>query len=705
MSLGGMPAYAKPLGHWPDGSPRRLLLVADGGEALPDTLALQATSDATISAPPTASATVFAASHDPQFYWERSALAIHWQGRKIELAMGMRVGGKFRWWEFCRLVTASRSDTCCEIQMAGSIPHLLCTGPELRKHVGYTYPGLHRHHWLSGMIYARLYYNGVCEIFARHVNSRFFDDGLPLDNAVPTVGVRLDGVTLDNPDILGDWDGEAKELSVGGVRVDLTNASHLVSPKQPGRFELADGFVVWQPYQGMELFGGLAPKQLTGDSFIVRAEQQTIPRGMSRTLRLSLSLNPNRSPRVARYMAPAWWYGLSEEFAPAPYLPVADKLDETLDRCRSFMKTSMVRNGFEDGNLPRGLHAMDEGRHEPSWEGEAAGAALLLAYRTGDASDYDDAMRIAYCFNDVYIDHAAKLVRMHGQAPNAFALPMARIHACVYAYLETGDAFCLDAARAVIDTSFWLHKNSWPRVAVGRDACFIRGAMLLYRMFNDPRALEIAKEAIGHVCAVQHPDGWFGDQGGGSGIHGFAAYVVKPWMGLMAVGGLLDYLELFPDGDETALACVKRFADWLMRERVPFDGGLGWGYQHLYNGQREYDCVITGKHHHLPGKTRWHMDYFARLMTFCTQRFRDRSYYQAWLVNYSAQAPQCGGDHGFAQSVQYLPWVQAMTCRATVDAEGVVHENPDPLIYPTPPAGKVMGPGTTVVKDRSAALV
>jgi hypothetical protein len=39
------------------------------------------------------------------------------------------------------------------------------------------------------------------------------------------------------------------------------------------------------------------------------------------------------------------------------------------------------------------------------------------------------------------------------------------------------------------------------------------------------------------------PDGSFGDQGGGAGIHGWNAYITKPWMGLMATGGMVDYIE------------------------------------------------------------------------------------------------------------------------------------------------------------------
>ena len=53
----------------------------------------------------------------------------------------------------------------------------------------------------------------------------------------------------------------------------------------PGQLDEADGFLVWQPYQGVELYGGDYAKKRTGDDYIWHAEQQIIPKGMARTVR------------------------------------------------------------------------------------------------------------------------------------------------------------------------------------------------------------------------------------------------------------------------------------------------------------------------------------------------------------------------------------------------------------------------------------
>jgi len=226
----------------------------------------------------------------------------------------------------------------------------------------------------------------------------------------------------------------------------------------------------------------------------------------------------------------------------------------------------------------------------------------------------------------------------------------------------------------VIETAYWIHKNSWPRHAIGRDACFIRGAMILYRFLGETGYLRIARDSITDVIASQRPNGSFGDQGGGTGIHQWGGYISKPWMGLMALGGVIDYLEMFPD-DEEATGCVKRFADWLMKERYDHDGVMGWSYQHDYNGLRQHFNARTGKGSDLLGNKLWHVDYLARMLPFCSLRYGKPAYMAAWEESFRAttlkENARQTGDHSAAQNVQYIPWIQARLWNATLTANGI----------------------------------
>lgn len=685
------PMYRNKIGNWisdKDEGARRLLLIADGHNQTPDTLGLtlqqgQGMDNNKENLPvPDVSMEVFETCQDPGFAWERHMVIISWQGKKIGLVMGLRTGDQVHWWEACRLVTLSEQASCREIEIGGAIPLDVYDTRDLSSYVGYENPYLHKHNWLNGNIYARLHNNGVCEIFAHHINSKFFDDGLDLKEAVPVIGFKVFSDQDIDEALLGPWTGDKSRINLGQASFDLSDARHLATADSPGRFDRDGDFIVWQPYEGCELYGGAAPKVILKDEFIFRATDKIIPRGMARTIRFSFSLS-DRSPAIARYVAPAWWYGVCEEFVPDALLPVSNDYDTLIESSRQYIREYIVRGGFEDGSVPRNVSKTksESNRCEPGWEGEMPGGQFLCAWRTGDAEDYDLAMRSAYVFTDVYVDHAVKAVRMHGFPPYGVSVPMNRVHGPVYAYLETGDPFLLRTSQSVIDTSYMTHKNSWPRLCIGRDACFIRGAVLLYRYFNDTHYLDMAKDAIKDVIASQNEDGSFGDQGGGTGVHQWAAYIIKPWMGLMAMGGVVDYLELHPD-EPDMLAAVKKFGDWLLRERFAHHlaksgkTAMGWSYQHYFKGDVLFRQSSAGEWKNLkdPNGPLWHVEYLARFLGFCSFAFSDPAYLDAWAESYEghyAESPQIRGDHGAVQVFQYIPWLQARLWNARLTDEGV----------------------------------
>ncbi|HVF09294.1 MAG TPA: hypothetical protein VNA16_00735 [Abditibacteriaceae bacterium] len=680
IALGARRTYCKPLGQWPgetELTPRRLLLIADGGSAAgadraPERISLSDQPASTEYSPPSAEFELFERSRDAAFVWERHLLRLRWGDKSVGLAMGLRTGAAVHWWETCRLVVLEETPQCLTVEMGGCIP-LVPTGlDDLIEHPGFSSPFLHKHNWLNGHIYARLHANGVCEVFAHHINSKFYDDGLALEDAVPVVGIRTDAGPHEIASLSGVWDGQRDELEVGGVRFDLSEAARLATPEQPGRLDAADGFLVWQPYQGVDIYGGKGALAKTGDAFLCHAEDHVIPRGVARTLRFSLSLS-DRSPRVVRYLAPAWWYGVCEEFMAEPLLPVANEYDEALDHVNQSVREHIVARGFEDGSVPAGSHGAPGARYESGWKGDMPYAQLLMAWRTGDAVDYENALRSAYYFTDVGVDHAAKMARMQGYPAGAFSVTLNRVQGCIAAYLETGDAYLVETAQAVLDNTFWTHKNAWPRMAVGRDACFISSAVLMYRYFASDHYQRMAYEACLTVHHAQKPDGSFGDQGGGAGIHGWGAYITKPWMGLLAVGGVLDYLELFPD-ESPLLDTVKKFADWLMAARFAHDGVMGWSYQHDYDGQTRYYEMYSARWVELPTPGLWHQETLGRLLTFCTLRFADPAYINAWAeshsaANYFSQMPM--HDYGVTAALQWLPWVQAKLWRARLGEKGM----------------------------------
>ena len=139
--------------------------------------------------------------------------------------------------------------------------------------------------------------------------------------------------------------------------------------------------------------------------------------------------------------------------------------------------------------------------------------------------------------------------------------------------------------------------------------------------------------------------------------------------GLLAINGVLDYLEIIDD-EPLFVDCVKRFADWLMSERTDRDGVLSWGYQHGYWGTRQHQQNFNGSVEELPSKARWHQDNIGRLMAFCALRFNRADYLDAWAESFAGFEGRTASDHGNSASLQFLPWVQAAVWRSTLGAEG-----------------------------------
>ena len=712
-SLQGQATAVKPLGQWYDAAgPRRLLLAADSGGQAPEHLTLTSGLVQPAAEPPAVEMETFAYAPAEDFhvmYWERSLLSIVWNGRRVGLAMGMRVHGEVHWWEYCNIDILSQSAQCIEVEMGGAIPHEVTT-PEMAAQLmrGEPMPYVHKHNWLNGHIYARLHANGVCEVYAHHVNSMFADDGADLPDAVPVLGIRVEEDEATLAAHCGSWDGSCQELTAGGVAFDLTDLARLATPEQPGNVEIVDGFLVLQPYLGMQLYGGDGLRSRPrDDKYYWRAEEQLIPRGRGRTLRFSLSLNSARSPRVARYLAPDWWYGLCEEFQPQSLLPVRNEFSEATDQARRWAHKYLIPAGFEEGILPNHSLADPSVRVTPGCEGDLPGTLFLSAYRTGDPLDYDCAVRAAYAFTDIIVDHAVNRVICWPFGPDAVALPLQRAGGPFFAWLETGDPYCLQTARAIIDTAYNWHMNSWPRRSIGRDCCCVHSMIHFYRYLGDTHYLTLAREFIHAIGVAQWPNGSFGDQGGGAGVHGSAAYLAKPWMGWIATMAILDYLEIIPD-DEEAFAIVQRFVDWLMSERAPRHtrenpdqvAGMGWTYMHNFKGKTlpgitMPDGPTTGAH-------LFHMNYLARLLPWFSFLTGDQRYFEAFMDSYEAETGPRSADYwnGVA-TFTFLPWLQDRLWNARLTKDGV-EAHPVYLGERTPATGTIATPDGPVTLSWSA---
>lgn len=662
----GMPTQHAALGRRPGGDavPRRVLLFGCG-EISKAAALTQGRAACGGFTGPGATVRVLDKRYASAMPWEVNELVLGSDAGELGLRVGLKVGDDCRWWQWVRLETIDDGPVCRTIRAKGAIP-VYWERPESpeAQEAGQgwaAYPWLHKHNHVRGEIVARCYANGVIELYVRHVNGRFFTEGGDLTGVIPIIGFRAEG---------GDWPTDVEPVSTTRVShwdnaaLNLAEASHLISEDHPGRAWREGDVCVYQPYEGVEARAGRNAKERTGDAYLSRAEDQVIPKGMGRTVRMVAALG-DVAPEVAVYIAPDWWYGLSEEIGPDPLLPVRDHTWMTFERAMDYYRRGHHRGEFDDGAIPRGGPFLEG---EPGWEGEAPHAQLVGTYLTGRADDYSLALRSAYHVADVAVDKTLFAVRMHGYVPPAQSLPMQRTMGLVTAWLENGDPYLLDTARSVTESAYWWDRHNWPRRSYGRDAAYIRGLVYLYRCLGERHYLTKAREALHRLVSCQLPDGSFADQGDTTGIHAAMNLIVKPWMGCIATEAMVDYLEVEPDAEIEAAAL--RFCRWLLHCRVDSDEGRHWTYQISYAGG-DVGYRFDGTPVAL-GRGRWHVEYLARLLLWASRRTGDPSFYQAWWEAYRPIADKPNlWDHGANKIVANLPAQRQWLWGATPAPGGV----------------------------------
>jgi len=676
IGFAGQQTQCEPVAFWSDGgvpgAPRRELLLATTDGA-PESVAVEAQTHGGSPCPePSATLTVIERDTGTPLSHEVNEMVLGRGGKELGIRVGLLTDEGIHWWQWVRIEELSVGPVCRSVRAMGAVPVHFETEADIPESGGYAaYPWLHKHNHVRGEVFARCFVNGVIEFFIRHINGCFFTEGGDLHGVVPVIGFREPGAQPENceQDVTGVF-----RLRLGEVSLDSLEASHLVGDDRPGKLWLEDGVLVYQPYTGIEALAGHIAEVRTGDAYLARADQRKFPKGMARTVRMAASLG-DAPPEVAVYIAPDWWYGIAEELTTKPLLPVRDETDAAPQESEDWLNANLYRGSFDDGALTRYGLSGEPGSGDTGWEGEAPYGHLLAAYRSGNPETYDLALRNCYHLADVATDHSFLSVRMHAYEGGAQSLPMQRILGHYAAYLETGDPYLSETAMAVAEHAYWWDRKYWPRRSIGRDAAYIRGLIFLHRYTGEGFYLRRAREAIGRVIQVQHPDGSYADQGGAAGVHGGVNLVVKPWMGSIATEPLVDYLDFCPEDEEVAAAAL-RFADWLLAHRIEEDGQRHWPYQWSFDGANTYPN-LHGKPASLP-VGRWHEDYLAKILGWASLKTGNPDYYQAWHESLLGDARRSQWDHRASKVLQNLTALRAMLWGATLCVDGVrISPRPD----------------------------
>lgn len=647
VAFSGMPSQAVPVAWYPaeegsgPGEARQVLVMGIADDGAPETVSL-AVVEESVCVTPRATA---AATPDPQWAgptWQAAILdekktGVHMRevnelvlahgGRRVGLRLGIELAdGGFHWWEWLQVEQLWSGPVCTAMRAAGYIGVTTIDDEDLlRLDTKDPDSWFHRHNWLYAEVYAMVFANGLVKVTARHINSRFFDQGRDLEGFVPVIAFSVPDAA-DLPEML--LDGSRTDVALGadpgGIQLDLDRAADLVSPEHPGRLRSRDGLVIVQPYEGVEcILGDGEPV----DRWQIEAVERRMWKGMGRSVGFDLSF-ADRPIRTRRYLPPYGWMGYAGALWPDAVLPARGPLEATCDE--------MADHGLKGPFA--GRKPFCSGRYfQPSalLDGECAHGLMRQAYRTARRDLYEAALHHAYAFADTGIDHADFTQGIVGMHRGSISLVLQRNIGMLAAYLETGDPYLLRCAESLADTAYTIDRANWPRRSYGRDAAYIRSLTRLYDVTGETFYLRRAGEACRRIVQCQHPNGSFTDQGATIGPHASMNEVVKPWMNSILSEVLVDYLER-AGSDPAIERCLLRTADWLLGTLQEDADGPFFPYEVAW-GRNEYEPTSRWRPEMPPlahpfGD--YQLDYNARTLLWVSRTTGDPKYALAWQATY-----------------------------------------------------------------------
>ena len=619
-----------------------------------------------------------------------SELELQFGDTKVALRMGLRWKQELHWWQWVRLEKLSSGPLFSAWRVGGAaavVPLKVEDVFPKERHVRKSH-WLHRQNWLFTEVYLLCFANGVVQFHCRYINNHMFDEGQEQKDVTPLIAFSTPGAA----NVQESLTGAKTRFALGAATLDLRAASALVSPEHPGALTTEDGFVLYQPYEGVEI-GGDAYKMVNDDTFFVHARDRVVPRGVARTVRFHMSLGA-AAPVIDRYVAPEWWYALCGDTWPDAVLPVHDSWNAHIDRV--YESTPPGPTGrFDDCFLAL------------SREGETPFAGMLYYYRTGRAEHLDRALRDAYHIADLAFDHATETIRMHNYPFDGTISPaLFRAVGMLFGYLETGDPYLRECAESTAVRYFWIDKHNWPRMSYGRDAASVRSLVFLADFLGEEHYRTMARDCIGRLIQCQDPDGSYADQGGAPGIHAVGQVCRKPWMANLANEPIFDYLTRWPD-DPVLWDEAVRYGGYLMKAGVHPDGTVRWPYQTSYGEgnydpwKKFYDPNTTMAE--LPDTYDFTLGYKARTLSVLTRHTGDPRYYDAWMKyfdrNWADKLPK-KELWPVVKTLQTIPYAQAHTWNARWD-NGTVRLQPIPTDYRRELSGTVLTPrGPVILKLR-----
>jgi hypothetical protein len=454
---------------------------------------------------------------------------------------------------------------------------------------------IYRDHTLQASVYLIVFADGTVSLTGHWINGRIYGGTGPTQG-VPVVYFRGAGALKDGDE--RSWNGTDAVFPGETAALDLSDAADLVSPDHPGRISRDGDLLRWQPVENTNIVIRSLPKE-NGEGVVwteVGGSKEGLVEGAGRSVRWTVNL-AGRATKIQRFLAPREWYGRCAEFTPFPVEKTPDgEWSELSRRATDVILRNAVSGSFTSGGIFRYLDQHGIGCYEISFDANEARSLFRRAYWDHDPEVYDLALRNAYICADLGMDHSRDIVHYHGDPGDwrIYSLIYMRFSGYVHGYLETGDPYLLESAKAIARNYASHHMLNWPRRGIGRDADPLTGINLLYDFTGDEHYHDFAREFAGHVAKVifQENGKWHCGSGVGPAM-GVNAAIGDSWNGGHLTSGFTEWLmRADENGDPVP-------EEWLEKASMALD----WIFETIERRERSFHPASTG----FVGRIHWYL--------------------------------------------------------------------------------------------------
>jgi len=373
--------------------------------------------------------------------------------------------------------------------------------------------------------------------------------------------------TVAAPTLLYRSDGDERDVLDFSPSRPMFTASH---PAQVRR--LSEEELIVQPWSDLRILGNKTrDDQMV---YLEPARADVLPAGVSRSFSFNIGLG-NVATDVARYRVEPSWYCECGMIETARSGDAARMAQRSTALIREHTQSGGIDTGRVWRYLRRDLRSGVPQEDGPEWEGNLAQAMFTLAAQCGEdpSGHWPLYLHQAYHAADVAVYHGSWMSRLECSPSLSAPLSKHRIGGFLFGYLETGDPYLLEIARATASVYMAMEWGLQPRSAMGRDSYPIASLMSLWDYTAEPLYLDFARQTMLRLLSTQQPDGGFSGQAGAGVLSGISARPAVEDIhfgnGVLAPVALLEWAGRDHRWPVDFMLRLRRWADLMLRLQSP----------------------------------------------------------------------------------------------------------------------------------------